>query len=270
MEGGITLRVMTQYDQIIEHVFFSHFRRRMRQVSFSREEMEAAAAHLGLKRPKNLGDIPYSFRYRKDLPKSVRDKAPTGHEWVIRGAGTSLYRFDAVPILDLRANPSLVVTKIPDATPRIIARYAQSDEQALLAILRYNRLIDTFVGVTCYSLQNHLSTSIPGIGAVETDEVYIGLDRRGVHYVFPVEAKGAKERLGRVQIEQDFELCSAKFPGLVCRPIGAQFMEDDVIALFEYTLSGDDLRVANERHYRLVGQDEPTATDLDAYSSLPL
>ncbi len=266
----MTLRIMTQYDRIIEHVFFRKFRAKMVQVPFSREELVAAAAHLGLARPKNLGDIPYSFRYRRDLPKSIRDKAPKDYEWVIRGAGTSLYRFDAMPSLDLRPNPSLAVTKIPDATPRIIVRYAQTDEQALLAILRYNRLIDTFVGATCYSLQNHLSTSVQGIGSMETDEIYVGIDRRGVHYVFPVEAKGARERLGRVQIEQDFELCSVKFPGLVCRPIGTQFMGDDVIALFEYTRNGDVLSIASERHYQLVGQNEPSADDLVAYSILPL
>jgi hypothetical protein len=39
---------------------------------------------------------------------------------------------------------NLVETKILNATPGIITRYAQSDEQALLAILRYNRLVDIF------------------------------------------------------------------------------------------------------------------------------
>ena len=81
-------------------------------------------------------------------------------------------------------------TKIPDSTPGIITLYAQGDEQALLAKLRYNRLIDIFIGATCYSLQSHLRTTIPNIGQVETDEIYIGVDRRGSHYVFPVQAKG--------------------------------------------------------------------------------
>ncbi len=36
------------------------------------------------------------------------------------------------------------VTPILDATPGIIELYAFSDEQALLAKLRYNRLVDIF------------------------------------------------------------------------------------------------------------------------------
>jgi len=41
--------------------------------------------------------------------------------------------------------------------------YALGDEQALLAKLRYNRLLDIFTGVVCYSLQNHLRTNVPGM-----------------------------------------------------------------------------------------------------------
>lgn len=260
---------MAQYDDIIAHVFFSNFHEGAREIPFSREELVAAASHLELPRPRNIGDIPYSFRYRRDLPKSITDTAPAGCEWVIRGAGVGLYRFDAVPVLDLKPNASLATTKILDATPGIISRYAQSDEQALLAIIRYNRLIDTFVGATCYSLQNHLSTSIPAMGAVETDEVYVGLDKRGVHYVFPVEAKGNRDRLGRVQIEQDFALCEAKFPNLVCRPIGAQFMQDKVIVLFEFEMDGDNLAIASERHYQLVPADELSDADLARYLARP-
>jgi hypothetical protein len=61
------------------------------------------------------------------------------------------------------------------------------------------------------------------MGQVETDELYIGVDKKGAHYVFPIQAKGGTDRLNVVQIEQDFAVCAAKFPLLVCRPIAAQF-----------------------------------------------
>lgn len=93
----------------------------------------------------------------------------------------------------------MVTIKVPDATPGIIAKYALNDEQALLAKVRYNRLLDIFTGVTCYSLQNHLRTTVPNMGQIETDELYVGVDKRGVHYVLPVQAKGGKDKLGIVQ-----------------------------------------------------------------------
>jgi hypothetical protein len=143
--------------------------------------------------------------------------------------------------------------------------YALTDEQALLAKLRYNRLIDIFSGVTCYSLQNHLRTTLPGRGQVETDELYIGVDRRGAHYIFPVEAKAAREKIGHVQIMQDIMLCEAKFPRLICRPVGAQFMEDDLIALFEFEAAGDTVKIVTEKHYRLVQPKDMSPADLEAY-----
>ena len=156
-------------------------------------------------------------------------------------------------------------TKIPDSTPGIIMKYAFNDEQALLAKLRYNRLIDIFSGVTCYSLQNHLRTTVPDMGQVETDEIYVGIDKRGAQYVFPIQAKGGTDQLGIVQIEQDAALCAAKFPQLICRPIAAQFIVDNLIALFAFEENNDDVTIIDEKHYRLVSPEQMTDEDLANY-----
>ncbi len=108
------------------------------------------------------------FRYRTALPSSILAEAPAGETWIIRPAGRSRYQFVLVADRPLIPNPNLAVTKIPDATPGIIAKYAFNDEQAVLARIRYNRLIDIFLGIACYSLQNHLRTTVPGMGQVET------------------------------------------------------------------------------------------------------
>jgi hypothetical protein len=160
----------------------------------------------------------------------------------------------------------LTETKIPDATPGVIAAYSLTDEQSLLAKLRYNRLIDIFTALTCYSLQSHLRTTLRDGSQVETDEIYIGLDKRGAHYVLPVQAKGSKDRIGIVQIEQDFELCAIKFPNLVCRAIAAQFMVGSLIALFKFEQTNEGIKVSSEKHYKLVQPDELTAEELQSYS----
>jgi len=159
----------------------------------------------------------------------------------------------------------MAVTKVPDSTPGIVAKYAFNDEQALLAKVRYNRLVDIFSGVTCYSLQNHLRTTVPEMGQVETDEIYIGVDKKGAHYVFPVQAKGGKDKLNLVQIEQDFAVCATKFPLLVCRPIAAQFMEEGVIALFEFESGENGVTISSEKHYKLVPPKDVTDNDLQTY-----
>ncbi len=254
-----------QYSRIISHVFAKGYKRRAKEVVFDREEIVEAAEELGLPRPKNVGDVIYSFRFRKAFPESIKRTAPQGLEWILRKAGSSRYRFVLSRQWSVVPDPHRSVIKVPDATPGIIAKYALTDEQSLLAKLRYNRLIDIFSAITCYSLQSHLKTSVAGMGGVETDELYVGVDRHGVHYALPVQAKGGRDHLSVVQIEQDIALCAEKFPLLVCRPIAAQFMREDVIALFEFELSEDQVTVRDEKHYRLVLPEDLSTEELAQY-----
>jgi hypothetical protein len=258
---------VNRYVQIIERIFLDRYKAGMREVPFERGDIERVAKTLKIKLPKNLGDIIYTFRYRVTLPESVVSNAPAGEHWIIPPAGRSRYCFSLSRQPSIVPSEILVETKVPDSTPGIIQKYALTDEQALLAKLRYNRLIDVFTGVACYSLESHLRTAVTGVGQVETDEVYVGVDRRGAHYVFPVQAKGGKDRLNVVQIEQDFAMCTAKFPALVCRPVGAQFMQHDVIALFDFVRTETGIAVSLEKHYRLVPPDELTPDDLRAYQA---
>lgn len=261
----MTGRKPTRYDQIIERVFLENYSPGDTEVAFGREEFKDAAAELGIDPPENLGDVIYSFRYRRGLPASIIDTAPEGLHWIIVGAGKGRYKFQCVPLAHIEPSEHLVETKVPDATPGIIEMYALSDEQALLAKLRYNRLIDIFLSITCYSLQNHLRTTVPQLGQVETDEIYVGIDNRGAQYVIPVQAKGGQDKLSAVQIAQDFALCEHLFPELIARPVAAQFMTDDLIALFSFELQDGHPAVESEKHYRLVEAEAIEEVDLVHY-----
>jgi hypothetical protein len=254
-----------RYTRIIESIFAHKYKKSDEEVLFERNDLVQTAEKLGISLPKNLGDVLYSFRYRACLPESIKKYAPEGLEWVIRPVGKAKYKFSLSSMPRILPNELLAETKIPDATPGIILRYALNDEQALLAIIRYNRLIDIFTGVTCYSLQNHLRTTVPEMGQIETDEIYVGVDQRGAQYVFPVQAKGGNDQLGIVQIERDFALCNRKFTSLICRPIAAQFIKDNCIALFAFEENENGIAVSSEKHYHLVDSEEMTDEDLKTY-----
>lgn len=256
---------LNRYQALIERIFFEHWKDGTTQFEFLREELEKTSATLGFASVKNIGDVPYSFRYRNRLPDSILATQPEGLEWIIAGAGKGRYRFRLVKETRILPRADLVRISIPDATPEIIRAYALDDEQALLAIVRYNRLIDTFLGLTTYSLQNHLRTTVDGVGQIEIDELYIGLDKHGCHYVIPVQAKGGKDQIGIVQTTQDITFAEQKFPGVRCRAIAAQFMEGGVVALFELALQDDEVKVAEERHYKLVPASELDQGAIQAY-----
>jgi len=156
----------------------------------------------------------------------------------------------------IEPNPLLSEAKVLGVVPAMVLRYALNEEQRLLAVLRYNRLIDVFTGTVCYSLQSHLRTFLPGVGEIQTGEIYLGVSMTGRQFVFPVQARSTKDAIGTMQAEQDLAVCASKFPALTCRPIAAQFMGDDLVALFEFEMSGGEVYVREEKHYRIVTDED--------------
>ena len=257
-----------RYTQLIEDIFFQKYNPGDNTVDFERQDLEITAEKLSIKLPKNLGDVIYSFKFRASLPKSIIDTAVHGKEWVIKNIGRAKYAFVQVSEARILPDKMMLSTKIPDSTPAIVENYAFDDEQALLAKLRYNRMLDIFTGVACYSLQNHLRTTVQGIGQVEIDEIYVGVDKLGRQFIFPVEAKGGTDEIGVVQIEQDIRLCEEKYPELICRAIAAQFIDSGKISIFEFIMQDDEVKKITERHYELVPSGEITFKELEQYNQL--
>lgn len=260
--------------RLIDRIFTERYRPGLREVSFTRDDLVLTAEALGAPRPKNLGDIVYSLRYRVPLPESIRREAPLGRDWAIFPGGNAVYTLRTVPFNLIEPRQGLRNIRLPDSTPGVISKYSLSDEQALLARVRYNRLLDVFTGLACYPLQSHLRTSIiianaidgtPSSSQVETDDLYVGLDKHGAHHLLPVQAKGGSDALSVIQIWQDLRVAEQKFPDLIPRPVAAQFMDDGVIALFEFEETNDEITIAREHHYNLVPSEELTSAELAAY-----
>lgn len=260
--------------RIIESIFIERYRPDSQQVPFTRDDIISTALALGAARPKNVGDIVYSLRYRVPLPESIRREAPPGREWAIFPGGNAVYTLRTVPFNLIEPRQGLRTVRLPDSTPGVISKYSLSDEQALLARVRYNRLLDVFTGLACYPLQSHLRTSIAISDAiteqhsssqVETDDLYVGLDRHGAHHILPVQAKGGTDALSVIQVWQDFRVAEQKFPDLIARPVAAQFLDRSVIALFEFEEAHAEITIVREHHYNLVPPEELTGAELAAY-----
>lgn len=63
---------------------------------------------------------------------------------------------------------------------------------------------------------------------------------------------------------QDLALCRKSFPNLIPRPIAVQFVRDgeaEIIVMFELEFSEGDIRVVDEKHYRLIPANQITPKD---------
>ena len=254
------------YAPIIREIFLKIYVKGAAELPFERGEITKVAGELGIRLPSNLGDVLYAYRYRRDFPKEIQELTPKKLSWVILGAGRSKYRFmlgDWPAIVPQEGREKI---KIYDATPEIIRKYAKRDEQAALARVRYNRLVDTFLGITSYSLQNHLRTAVKSIGQIEIDELYVGVSQSGAQFVVPIQAKVDDDRHSVVQTLQDAAYCEEHYPHLVSRCVSAHFLRDqEVIVMFELTVNGHEVNIRNERHYKLVDSDGISEKEIQGY-----
>lgn len=149
-------------DIVMVKVFRKYFRDGMDTVSFTMDDIRDAIREVSTENhscgEKNVADVRYQYTSgRRGLPKEVDELGP----WMIMGTGKGTYAFVRVKeSLDVSISTDLQEILIPDATPEIVVEYAGRDEQGLLAKLRYNRLLDIFLGITCYHLQNHWRTTV--------------------------------------------------------------------------------------------------------------
>lgn len=244
-----------KYKRLLLYLFEHGYREGETEFEFSIELVRQADRDLEL-RIANIPDAIYSLRFRmSNPPQKLAETAKNGFEWTIETTRSG-YKFIQKKINRILPSTSLPIVNIPNSTPGLISEHSFKDEQALLTVLRYNDLIGLFCGVSAKTVQNHLRTQFDN-RQIEIDELYLGIDKRGIRSIHPVQAKGGSDKLSVVQIEQDYDWCATLFPAYECRPIAAQFMENGVVCMFEFKLGIDDcgdrhISVAQEIHYKLV------------------
>jgi hypothetical protein len=257
-------------DKVMQRVFEKRYTAGSSEVLFSmddiRDAIEAVAKTRPAYRERNVADVRYEYTSgRRPLPESIDKLGP----WMIQGRGKGRYalvKLGASPAISIQED--LLSILLPSATPDIVLEYAGTDEQGLLAKVNYNRLLDIFLKITCYHLQNHWRTSIKNKGQCEIDDLYVGLDINGKQFVIPVEAKCASERLSRTQVAQIIDFARDRYPKLIIRPVGVQEMRDGSMVLIEFAPASnpDDIKIKEMRRYKLVPMAE---VPLDKQQSQP-
>lgn len=243
-------------DAVIQRVFEKNYASGALEVPFTKTDVLDAIALVAKKNPAykeyNVPDVRYQYASgRRPLPKGVDRYGP----WMIVGRGKGKYAFVKLAVgTRVKIQDDLLPILLPDATPEIVLAYAGDDEQGILAKIHYNRLLDIFLQLTCYHLQNHWKTTIADRGQCEIDDLYVALDTTGKQFVIPVESKSAGDSLNKTQIVQGIDFAKERFPKLILRPVGVQEMKDGSLVFVEFTpaIHPDDIKVKSMRRYKLV------------------
>ena len=243
-------------DAVIERVFKKRYQPGAEEVPFLMTDIRDAIAEVSKSNPGykegNAFDVRYQYTSgRQPLPASIDQYGP----WMIAGRGKAKYAFVKLAGgTAIHIQEDLLTILLPDATPEIVMEYAGDDEQGILAKVRYNRLLDVFLQVTCYHLQNHWKTSIKNKGQCEIDDLYVALNTHGKQFVIPVEVKSSGDRLSKTQIVQMIDFARARYPKLILRPVGVQEMKDGSLVFVEFSPAAhpDEIKIKETRRYKLV------------------
>jgi hypothetical protein len=208
---------------------------------------------------RNPADVVYRMRSRTKLPAEILDKG----FHVLRAVGRGRYQFEKassgtieVPVKELI--PTIDHTPMP--VRRLLpATMAEMDEQALLSVVSYCRLLDHFTGMTVYRLRSHVRKSVPGIGQAELDAIDVGIaaSENDLPVVFPTEAKAVSDELNRVQIFNMIEYARYYYPGLTVRPLAVKVDYQSAVHLMEFNLAArpSDLRIIRSASYAINTSD---------------
>lgn len=244
---------LSQYDEVILEVFLRHYQEGTERLPFRKDELAEICTKHGIT-VRNVPDIIYTYRARRALPEQI---LATGH-WAIEPAGRGAYAFRLLrnpPHFEIRFADYAPID-IYNAIPEVVEGLLRQDEQSLLTLVLYNRLADIFTGLTCFHIQNHYRSFVKGMGEVELDALYVGVDKTGALFVLPIEAKSQAENemIGRVQVSQMAKLVRQDFPALRRRILAVKGLADGTVVLIEFDdhKDPDDFGILSVGRYRLI------------------
>ncbi|MFI7130340.1 hypothetical protein ACIBQ1_31940 [Nonomuraea sp. NPDC050153] len=253
---GLTSAV---YVPIVRRIFDEKYAEGDTVVDFTLDDVRRAAAELNIV-VRNAADVIYRMRSRTVLPAEILEKG----FYILRQVGRGKYRFEIGETTIMEIPKNEVINAL-DLTPLPVRRLlpenlADLDEQALLTVVNYCKLIDHFIGLRSYRLRSHVRKSVEGVGQAELDEldVAVALTDEEVPVILPIEAKAAPDAINRVQISAMVSFSRVYFPGHEIRPVAIKVDYDSLVHLVEFNRTEEpaELKIINSATYRLQLSDQ--------------
>jgi hypothetical protein len=247
----------TVYVPIILKIFRDSYIEGSASIDFSLDDIRRVADELNVReRTRNAGDVVYRMRARTKLPPEIVEAGFN----ILRQVGRGRYRLEkgANIIVNLEDEPK--VNEAIDITPLPVRRLlpediSEIDEQGLLTIVSYCKLLDHFTGLTVYRLRNHVRKSVKGVGQAEVDAVDVGvaLSEEEDPIVFPIEAKAREDAVNKVQIAAQVQFARQYFPAYEIRPLAIKIDDRGLVHFIEFTneIEPNNLAVIRRSTYKI-------------------
>ncbi|MGH9427452.1 MAG: hypothetical protein ACRD2L_14260, partial [Terriglobia bacterium] len=242
------------YVPILRYLFRTKCREGIQEIDFTLDDVRAAAEELGVI-VRNPADMIYRMRSGTVLPAEILAKG----FYILRATGRGQYKLEqaATTIIELPlTEPQTALDLTPLPVRRLLPEaLVEIDEQGLLTIVSYCRLLDHFTGLTVFRLRSHVRKSVASIGQAELDEVDVGVALRDdeLPVIFPIEAKAAPDAISRVQISAMIAFSDVYFPEHEIRPLAVKVDQSSLIHILEFNATPQpaELKIVHAATYRL-------------------
>jgi hypothetical protein len=247
----------TVYVPIILKIFRELYTQDAVSIDFSLDDIRRAADELNVReRTRNAGDVVYRMRARTKLPSEIVEAGFN----ILRQVGRGKYRLEKGANIIVNVEDEPEVNETIDITPLPVRRLlpediSEIDEQGLLTIVSYCKLLDHFTGLTVYRLRNHVRKSVKGVGQAEVDAVDVGvaLSEEEDPLVFPIEAKAREDAVNKVQIAAQVQFARQYFPAYEIRPLAIKIDDRGLVHFIEFTneIEPNDLGIVRRSTYKI-------------------
>ena len=245
-------------DALVEQLFHQGYREGVQRIPFYTKDLGALSQPLGGASIEEIESILEGFENKSNrLPASIRRTQPAGAKWFVCKITEETFEFRLLPIIDTTPRSGLGTTDILDATPNIVTDNIVSTRHLLSVTIRYNRLVDSFLGIDTHLFKSYSGTSTEDTSDPKIDDLYLGTDEAGKDYAVPVLVETANQKIHRQQIDSSFALCRKILPNLACVAVVARFFGNSNIALLKFKQQDGTAVISEERHYRLMSVGQP-------------
>ncbi len=242
------------YVPILKLIFSEKYVSGQDSIEFTLDDVRAAGIALGIT-IRNPPDLIYRMRSRTILPQEIQGEGFR----ILRQVGRGRYRLEKCESTIFEI-PVDTVQEALDITPLPVRRLlperlSDIDEQGLLTIVSYCKLLDHFTGLQVYRLRSHVRKSVKALGQAELDEIDVGVALRDdeLPVIFPIEAKASDEPINRVQIAGLVAFSNQYFPNMLVRPLVVKLDYDSLIHVLEFNMSSEPstVNIIQSKTYKL-------------------